>query len=411
MAHKKWMLWVLLGSLGATAVLGVLAVLLGSEGVVAQFVGTAVATVLASLLVLWISKMMEKPRTRTAGWVGMGGILVEYLLVNIAVWELGRGLFGWRFEEALWLTVVNLGLSVAVAVFLLRKVRDADHRVASRTGLWVCGVFVVVWLTAAWLPWDYSGSPYYATRNYELSSRLWETAWLVFLAGVVVWASLVGHEVGTGRGWRWGGVLGGLAALGVGLWRAWNIPVHGAGEDVAFQGLCVLGGVAAVVGHANLVLRSSPRAGMRWLKPVTIVLAVLLAGTIDTAVVFDRVLDSNIEESLARLAGAFGILTGSGSLALAVITGMHRAEAEQPYAGQIKAMTVVCPHCQKKQVVGLGDGVCGDCGLRIHIQVQDPKCPMCEYLLYKLQSDHCPECGAAIPWLVHRGRQAPAEGV
>jgi hypothetical protein len=59
-------------------------------------------------------------------------------------------------------------------------------------------------------------------------------------------------------------------------------------------------------------------------------------------------------------------------------------------------ITLFCPRCRKKQSLELGGASCTSCGLRIEVRAEEPRCAKCDYLLYKLTSDVCPECGAPI---------------
>jgi rRNA maturation protein Nop10 len=59
-------------------------------------------------------------------------------------------------------------------------------------------------------------------------------------------------------------------------------------------------------------------------------------------------------------------------------------------------VTLLCPRCGKKQQVPVGQSECSGCRLRIRVQIEEPRCAQCGYLLYGLTSDRCPECGTAI---------------
>ena len=55
-------------------------------------------------------------------------------------------------------------------------------------------------------------------------------------------------------------------------------------------------------------------------------------------------------------------------------------------------MKMTCPQCQQWLEAPSGPARCEDCGLRLIIEIQEPRCP-CGYLLYELQGNVCPECG------------------
>jgi ssDNA-binding Zn-finger/Zn-ribbon topoisomerase 1 len=83
-------------------------------------------------------------------------------------------------------------------------------------------------------------------------------------------------------------------------------------------------------------------------------------------------------------------------MALLVLTRLNRRVDFEPASPELSEMTVVCPRCRRKQAVPIGNSACEACGLRISIRIEDPRCPQCEYLLYGLTSDRCPECGTLI---------------
>jgi predicted Zn-ribbon and HTH transcriptional regulator len=61
-----------------------------------------------------------------------------------------------------------------------------------------------------------------------------------------------------------------------------------------------------------------------------------------------------------------------------------------------KEMSIVCPHCQTPATVAVGKSACGKCGLRFSIEVLEPHCEKCGYVLLMNASSRCPECGTAI---------------
>lgn len=55
-------------------------------------------------------------------------------------------------------------------------------------------------------------------------------------------------------------------------------------------------------------------------------------------------------------------------------------------------MKMTCPQCQQWLEAPSGPARCEDCGLRMVIEIKEPRCD-CGYLLYELKGNVCPECG------------------
>ena len=58
-------------------------------------------------------------------------------------------------------------------------------------------------------------------------------------------------------------------------------------------------------------------------------------------------------------------------------------------------MKMACPRCEQWLEAPSGPARCDDCGLRLIIEIKEPRCD-CGYLLYELQGNVCPECGRVI---------------
>ena len=99
---------------------------------------------------------------------------------------------------------------------------------------------------------------------------------------------------------------------------------------------------------------------------------------------------------VGRCMAASGIVTGCGTLALAVLARMNRRVDFEMEGGALTEIVVVCPRCRKKQSLTIGDATCSGCQLRISTRVEEPRCPTCDYLLIGLTSTRCPECGTEI---------------
>ncbi len=130
----------------------------------------------------------------------------------------------------------------------------------------------------------------------------------------------------------------------------------------------------------------------------TVAAAALTAGLVDLAVVDDRLLHLGWDEGsfLWRGMGASGILAGCGTLALVVLAVLNRQIDYEPGSKEMLSLFLACPRCGKKQNVAIGEASCVACDLRISTRIEEPRCRNCGYLLYKLTSDRCPECGEAL---------------
>jgi hypothetical protein len=103
------------------------------------------------------------------------------------------------------------------------------------------------------------------------------------------------------------------------------------------------------------------------------------------------------EEVLARGMGVLCILTACGSVITPIlwkVQAMRRAGSVESVPLKVK-IGIECPRCHAKQSLMTGPARCTECGLRITIDVEEPRC-VCGYLLYHLASDQCPECGREI---------------
>ena len=111
---------------------------------------------------------------------------------------------------------------------------------------------------------------------------------------------------------------------------------------------------------------------------------------------FQRLL---IFASMVNAAGTFAIYL------LAAIASQQRPAAES--LPPTVALSAACPRCKAANTFPAGRSECQSCGLRVTLDIEEPRCP-CGYLLYKLDSPNCPECGR----LVRRNAapQSPASG-
>jgi len=380
MASRKVLLRLMLASLAVAAVAGVAGVLFGgrysySEQVVAT--GFAAAGAVGVMMVL--SRFVDRAVTRTAALFGMGAVIFEFFLLLMVIWEVGQWLTigGVDVRDSLAITAGCVVPTAIAAVCCLWLWRLPVGRVAGLVGLVFCAVGTLAWLIGAW-----------ADLGWDAKDQYFGTAGLMLAYGTAAVLCCIGMRTGDRRYWRWLGVVCGAAGLALGLYMIW------ADTEELIRQLAYVSSVAAVVGYVNIVLYIRLPAGYRWLQAATIVMAAATAFFIDLMVSCEG--DYGAFETAARFAGASGILTACGAMAMLILLRLHRGVDYEPGSTQMVEMSLVCPRCGKKQTLPIGEANCQACDLRIRIQVEEPRCPSCGYLLYQLQSQNCPECGAVL---------------
>ncbi len=375
----KGMLW----SLAFAAVTGVLAVLTQVGDLAWRVVGTGFTTALACGVMLACSSLIDREKTRSAGLLGMATVVFEFLMALILIWEVPRLLLGKSWEGEIGITMVLFGLTALVSMGLMELRQTPHGLVAGRVGLIVTVAAFVAFMVAIWEP----------TRHWG------ETGRVLSLFGALAVLALIGVGTSDRRHWRWAGVVASVIACAMWLIDIWV----GVGSDPGFVVFCTLVSLAAVVGHANLSLMCPLTDTQRWVRSGSIAAAILTAALVDMIVLDDKLLRYGMDDPLGRIAGAAGIVAGCGTLALCVLARINRKVDYERLSPELAEMVVVCPRCGKKQSIGLGDSVCTVCSLRISLRIEEPRCPKCDYLLYGLTSDRCPECGTAVGTETGRG--------
>ena len=198
----------------------------------------------------------------------------------------------------------------------------------------------------------------------------------------------------------WAGITSSWAAViawVVLIWCDWMLW-SGGGERVVQAGgtFTVLACGAALVGLLSLPrFDQRPPSIVRWTTVgVSAALAVQIFCMIWWFDWIERYID---DEILARGMGVLCILTACGSVITPIlwkVQVMRRAGSVESVPIKVK-VGIECPRCHAKQSLMTGPTRCTECGLRITIDVEEPRC-VCGYLLYHLASDQCPECGREI---------------
>ena len=387
MPTRAVLLRLMLWSLGLAAATGVLAVLFQGGDLVWRLVGTGFTTALACGLIIPASLLVDRERGRWAGLLGMGAIILEFLMALSLIWEVAQPLLApvLELELKISLTMVFVGLAVGLTIACAGPLCVPRHSIAARTALGFISLVLVAYLLATWR------LDFRRTNNDDW----WETGSALLVLGVLTVPSLVGLSTDERRSWRWAGILASVVACAMWLTEIW----HPVGSDLGFVVYCALLSVGAVVTHANLCLvavKLTP--GQQWVRSGTIgatgVTAVMTVWYIakdkfPTVVPIDG-------DLVGRFMEASGIIAACGTLALLVLARMNRKVDAEPESYELSEVSLVCPRCRRKQSLPIGDSTCPSCALRISIRVEEPRCAKCDYLLRGLTSDRCPECGTPI---------------
>jgi hypothetical protein len=378
MTFRQGLLWLMLVSLGLSAVAGALAVLTAGSDVIWRVVGTGCTAALAAGLLLALSFLLDKEKSRSAGLLGTMAVVVAFLLTLALIWDLGSTLSSrFRMEESMALTLLAVLIAAPPAMLFLGIAPAQSAKWAARIGLATCATAFVLMLLGSWFE---------RLNFYDLQGKLWGSALVVGASGLLAAGSLAG--AGTDRRhWRWVGVAAAFVGLVLGLVGVWR-ELHEGGFWPMFAW-----GLAVIIAHANLSLICPLTPGQQGVRVITIGAVVLAMVLLDASAWKSPDIDW---ETANRGAGAAGVVAACGSLALLILARLNRRMGSPMTPPSVKDISITCPWCQRKQIVPLGESNCVHCGLRFRIAVEEPRCPRCDYLLYMLQSDRCPECGTPI---------------
>jgi hypothetical protein len=194
----------------------------------------------------------------------------------------------------------------------------------------------------------------------------------------------------------WFGIGASLAALAIWLFEMWAEPQRFWGYE-AEETIFRIGGTATLfavwMAHAGLLtLLTIRRREFRAARLATHVLGSVLAALI-LRFLWNEPSGNAWEKSLSITS----ILVGCGTVVtpvLALIEFLQRRGRPESI-GERVSVHVVCPRCGEAQPMRAGGAKCRRCGLKITIDLEEPRCD-CGYLLYRLEADRCPECGRAV---------------
>lgn len=375
---QKRLLRIMLWMLGLSAAAGVLAVFLSTR-IMGRVAGTALIAAITIAAAMPVSRMLDDPKQRSGGMVGLWGIVLGFLFALSAVW-VGVIATSWDIEARLAATAAIFAIGGTLAGFQIVKLSVPWAKWSALTALPINAIAMSLFLFALW------GEE----QEPAMSS--------VFLlaSGAAASFALIGLGLER-RPWRWLGVLGAAIGLALGLIGTW----FDTSEDPT--GYTASMSLAVAVAYAIVVLRIPLGESRFW------ILFAAIGSTAATGccLTLNAVITDGFKvpgpDMISRLTGALGIVSACSSLALVV---MYRLNRKPPGTSavitEIKTVQVVCPHCGRRNATPIGESACNACGLILTIGVREPRCIKCDYSLLDLKVQACPECGtpraASLPF-------------
>jgi len=160
-------------------------------------------------------------------------------------------------------------------------------------------------------------------------------------------------------------------------------------ENEAFAKATAIAGLAAFsFAHTALLLRVPTGGRTDWLRAGTLLCVWLVAAMLGITIIWE------VEDELwFRLLGAAGVLDASGSLSLLIVAKLRQVGKTEQLQTAAPRVELKCPRCATPQCVDIGATQCSACGLKFRIEVEEPRCVKCDYVLWQLPERRCPECG------------------
>jgi len=203
-------------------------------------------------------------------------------------------------------------------------------------------------------------------------------------------------------------VLGTLAFAGAGD--------PGADPRLRSAGQALVLALAIIIPAArpSAVGRGLAVAALRWITlAATLIAAAGLLYVLAVGPWLPLVLPVAGLRGIAIVLGAATVLApvSLGVSALLVRRARRLVARDQTSLGRAARIELACPSCAAEQTVRPGLRRCGDCGCGFTLKIEEPRCD-CGYVLFRISTEQCPECGRAIDaehrWVEVASPESPA---
>jgi hypothetical protein len=166
-------------------------------------------------------------------------------------------------------------------------------------------------------------------------------------------------------------------------------------DDVIFRIIVMAIVWPSYYAHMSLLfLPGSLRGRIIWVRRTAITASSLLAGTLTIWIWF--YLDDG-EDLIFRVFGILAIVGAAASVLLPILLRLAKVKKIDEIVSTPIEVEFTCPKCETTQSQVAGKRFCENCGLKIVLEIEEPRCEGCGYHLYMLEAENCPECGRVIP--------------
>jgi len=272
-------------------------------------------------------------------------------------------------------TLVALAVHSGIAMACVAARERQRWPVLSAVALVLFGANLLLLLGCVWLP----------LRLDEETLRAVATTGVLLAAYVL---AIPAADLFERRQWRLvsgAGLAMVVVAVAMVLTCVWADGV----EDFMFVKLTAIAAIVTfALAHTAVLLRIPASLTFDWLFATT--LGALWGLALLAAVLILNEVD---DEFWLRVLAALGVMVASGTLALLIVAKLRRVQRTELLTTASVQVELRCPRCQAPQTIAVGATSCSACGLKFRLEVEEPRCAKCDYLLWNLPGRRCPECG------------------
>jgi len=406
---RQLFLRLMLIALAASAIMAIASIYASSDIAWRILATTLIAAVACALMI------PVAPREGSAGMDGLQRTVCGYLAIAFAVcmlpvWDIRMGSRS-EFLLGLWFSVGIPALALAIAGLRGRRNEDRSRALAEHIAIGGASGAILLALVVDML----CGSLLGATWEYALMSGF------VCVAGsIVASASALGRRTASSARIMPAPapepidrVLGTLGMVAGTAWVTLAVMalvhdgrasaaalIHSSSDLWPLAVMCMAVALPCAIWCAIGLSRVTGPA--RFLRHAAAGSALALGAVVSFAVAQVIWTDvARLDDMLARLIGALAVVGASSLLAALVM--MRLSMGRCIVADPIESLAWTCPRCATRGSIGLGEHCCAACGLAVHIELRDDRCPGCGYDLRGQPAGAvaCPECG--------RTRQMPGQ--